>query len=131
MARRCKYGKTRKGSCRKHPRESGFAGAKRTCLKFVCKPGRSPKASKVCDKGEVLRCAQYAPEAGRSPRAGQRKGYAQYIYGRPLPGRSTVREKYPPSIGGKVLPASETISKRVEKRRVTQPATSKSDKKAA
>ena len=120
--RRCRYGRLsprvsggEPGACRKHPIPQGLDGAKRTCVKFTCKPGRAAKPSKRCDAGEVLRCAKYAPVRGRSPLWGQRKGYAQYIYGRPTPGsRDTVRRTYPPYDlkHRQELPTSEQISKK-------------------
>ena len=111
MARGCTYGRTKAGKCRKRP-TAEFAGAVRTCRQFVCVPGRSATPSDRCRDGYVLRCKKYHPARGKSPKWGQRKGYAQYTYGRALPGRKTMRERYSPAVGGKALPTSEQLRRR-------------------
>lgn len=97
MAKKVCYRRMGKRVCRrKGHRHAGFAGAERTCRKYACVPGHGVSKGS-CPRGRVLRCAQYAGKPGLAPRAGQRKGYAQYIYGYPLPGVRTVRSKFPPS----------------------------------
>jgi len=106
----CKYGRT-KGKCRKTS-TNGLDGAVRTCRKFVCVPGNGTTPSDKCRRGYVLRCAKYLPSKGKSPRWGQRKGYAQYTYGRALPGNKTARERYSPAVGGKPLPNAEQLTRK-------------------
>jgi hypothetical protein len=96
MAKVC-YRRRGKRVCRRKSASRHLGGAMRTCRKYVCVRGHGTSKGS-CRSGFVLRCGKYAGKPGLAPAAGQRKGYAQYIYGGHLPGGAkTVRSKFPPS----------------------------------
>ncbi len=104
--------KSRKKARKTYRRRGGLGGHVRTCVQYACKPGRGGKAKGHCPKGKVLRCVTYVPLAAVPPKAGQRKGYAQVIYGRYLEPPGGLRSLYTPTRAGRALAPIENLVRR-------------------